>query len=129
MDTAVRVIPHSGRNFYSGTPAYKIDQCALLTASRGYNTFGVQYTGQCYTGPDARRTYNKYGSGVGCRNGLGGAFRNSVYFLGKLVVRPTREGRGRRWWRGLMWHKYGNGGGCHNELGGALRNSVYFLGK
>ena len=83
MDKPSRAIPHRENNFHSGSPADRINKCALLTASRGHDTFGVQYGGQCLTGSRARDTYRKYGNGEGCKQGLGGAWRNNVYFFAK----------------------------------------------
>ena len=87
LDKPRRAIPHSGKNFHYGTAAERINLCASLAARRGHDTFGVQYGGQCFTGPHARKTYRKYGHAKrGCRrDGLGGTWRNHVYFIGKLI--------------------------------------------
>ena len=83
VDKPRRAIPHSGKNFHYGTAAERINLCASLAASRGHDTFGVQYGGQYFTGYNARNTYRKYGQAGGCHQGLGGTWRNDVYFLGK----------------------------------------------
>ena len=83
VDKSKRAITYSGKTF-TGTPAEKINKCATLASCRGFDTFAVQYGGQCFTGPDAKNTYKKYGEGFGCHNGLGGTWRNDVYFFGKL---------------------------------------------
>ena len=86
LDKPSRALPYSGSNFNSGTPAERINNCAVLSAHRGHDTFGVQLGGQCFTGNDARYTYRLYGQGDGCKDGLGGVMRNDVYFLGESVV-------------------------------------------
>ena len=85
VDKALRAISYSGITF-KGPDA--IQQCAEIAASYGFKAFGVQYGGQCFTGPEAHVTYAKYGkaSDSDCRNGLGGAWRNNVYFIGKLIA-------------------------------------------
>ena len=56
IDRPDRAIPYSGKTF-GGTAAEKINRCAALATCRGFDTFAVQYGGQCFTGPNARNTY------------------------------------------------------------------------
>ena len=89
VDKSVRAIPYSGKTF-SGPNA--IQECAALAASNGYQAFGVQYGGQCYTGSEVHVTYAKYGkaSDCDCKNGLGGTWRNNIYFFGEyFFLVPT----------------------------------------
>ena len=63
-----------------------IQQCADYAAARGYEVFGVQDEGECFTGPKAHETYAKYGQADdddGCKNGLGGWYRNDIYEVSK----------------------------------------------
>ena len=45
----------------------------------GYSFFGVQYAGECSSGPQAYMTYKKYGSSNRCVNGWGGDWAQNVY--------------------------------------------------
>ena len=82
VDKSLRAIPYSGKTF-SGP--LTIPRCAAIATSKGYQAFGVQYGGQCFTGPEAHVTYAKYGeaSDSDCKNGLGGTWRNNIYSFGK----------------------------------------------
>ena len=53
--------------------------------------FAVQYGGECYTGPEALQTFDKYGRAKDddCQDGLGGRRRNSVYTVGRCVLWPS----------------------------------------
>ena len=52
--------------------------------ANGYLAFGVQDGGECYTGPKAHETFNKYGQAKDsdCKNGVGGWYRNNIYSVG-----------------------------------------------
>ena len=78
-----RAIPYSGHKF-SGSDA--IQSCANITVKNGYKAFGVQYGGECFTGPNAHETYGKYGKANAgdCKDGLGGKLRNDVYLICKF---------------------------------------------
>ena len=84
VDKPQRAIPYSGKTF-SGSNA--IPQCAAIAASKCNLAFGVQYGGECFTGPRAHLTYDVYGKArdSDCRDGLGGSWRNNIYFLGKFL--------------------------------------------
>lgn len=56
-------------------------RCFLLAARRGYRIFGVQDGGECFSGPMAHRTFNRYGRSNRCRNGKGGPWANDVYII------------------------------------------------
>ena len=45
----------------------------------GYSVFGVQYAGECWSGPLAHVTYKKYGTATNCVNGTGGFWAQDVY--------------------------------------------------
>ena len=54
--------------------------CAEAAYRRGFQVFAVQNGGQCFSGPEAHVTYDKYGSSIGCHeNGRGGPWANEVY--------------------------------------------------
>jgi hypothetical protein len=46
-----------------------------------YHYFGIQFGGECWSGPDevASTSYNKHGPSDGCPNGVGGPDENMVY--------------------------------------------------
>ena len=68
---------------YRGKP-FAVPRCAILTKKKGFQTFGVQYGGQCFSASNAQHTFAKYGPAKNCKNGRGGAWANNVYFFGKL---------------------------------------------
>lgn len=83
-DTARRAIPQmDGRsrllrgNYKLRRNAIKL--CALTAASQRYAVFGVQDGGWCASGPQAHRTFARYGKSNRCRNGKGGPWANDVY--------------------------------------------------
>ena len=77
-----RAIPYSGKTF---TPSSAVQKCGEIAVTNGYKAFGVQDGGECYTGPKAHETFNKYGQAKDsdCKNGVGGWFRNSIYYVRK----------------------------------------------
>ena len=83
VDKSSRAVPYSGKTF-SG--AYAVDKCAAIAAASGHRAFGVQYGGQCFTGPQAHQTYSKYGKAANCKNGRGAGWRNDVYILSKSPI-------------------------------------------
>ena len=51
--------------------------------------FAVQYAQECFSGPDAADTYQKYGASDGCNDqGTGGGWAQQVYRI------KTDEGTG-----------------------------------
>ena len=59
---------------------YVIQLCAEEAAVQGYLAmFGVQFYGECRTGKDANKTYDKYGKSKNCINGVGKQNANYVY--------------------------------------------------
>ena len=55
--------------------------CFHLAARRGYRAFGIQNGGECFSGPLAHHTYNRYGPSNRCKNGKGGSWASNVYFI------------------------------------------------
>ena len=55
--------------------------CAELVQRRGLAIFGIQFYGECWSGVDAWKTYDKYGPSKNCRSGVG---REGSYFVYKL---------------------------------------------
>ena len=53
--------------------------CAEIAKERGHLVFGIQYYGECWSGPDTEDTYNKYGPSGNCWNGVGKEGTNYVY--------------------------------------------------
>ncbi|XP_020905886.1 uncharacterized protein LOC110247861 [Exaiptasia diaphana] len=51
-------------------------KCAREAKARGFTVFGLQNGGECWSG---KGNYAKYGRGEGCKDGLGGSWRNDVY--------------------------------------------------
>ena len=61
---------------------HAIEKCALAAIIRGYKTFAVQNGGMCVGGPNAHKTFAKYGKSKDCKNdGKGGSWANQVYNL------------------------------------------------
>ena len=58
-----------------------IQRSAQAAEHAGYSAFGVQYAQQCWSGPLAHMTYNKYGNSSGCVNGTGGVWVQDIYML------------------------------------------------
>ena len=57
-----------------------VEECAKMAKKNGFKVFGLQDGGQCFSGPNAEKTYNKYGSTNNCpSNGLGTGWVNNVY--------------------------------------------------
>ena len=53
--------------------------CAEIVKERGLSVFGIIYYGECWSGPDAENTYNKYGPSEDCWNGVGKGGAYHVY--------------------------------------------------
>lgn len=60
-----------------------INACAMAALRRGYKVFAVENGGECYSGPRAYQTYNRYGPTNRCRRGRGGSWAMDVYKFGK----------------------------------------------
>ncbi|XP_031551901.1 hemicentin-1-like [Actinia tenebrosa] len=74
-------------SYYSGAVA----KCAKLASSHKYKCFGVQNGRECWSGPNAHQTYNKYGECPDkCKNGNGGKFANDVYCFRGVPGAPTQ---------------------------------------
>ena len=56
-----------------------VQKCAKKAQELGYQVFGVQYGGQCWSGNS--QTFAIYGYSKFCTNGIGGAWTNAVYFF------------------------------------------------
>ena len=55
--------------------------CAELVQRRGLAIFGIQFYGECWSGVDTWKTYDKYGPSKNCWSGVG---REGSYFVYKL---------------------------------------------
>lgn len=86
-DQPSRAIPLVERRFSTLRDNYlhrtqAIEKCARVAASLNYKVFGVQHQGQCFTGPQAHKTFGKYGPSIKCLdNGKGAAWASAVYEL------------------------------------------------
>ncbi|XP_028401263.1 A disintegrin and metalloproteinase with thrombospondin motifs 18-like [Dendronephthya gigantea] len=58
-----------------------VNQCARVAYHSGYEYFGVQFYGECWSGVTANETYDKYGESDSCWKGVGKHFANFVYKL------------------------------------------------
>ena len=56
-----------------------VQKCSLAAEKAGYSVFGVQYAGECWSGPQAHMTYKKYGASKRCAKGIGGTWAQDVY--------------------------------------------------
>ena len=55
-------------------------KCALAAFNRGFEVFGIEDGGQCFTGPHAHKTYAVHGASDRCRaGGYGGEWAIDVY--------------------------------------------------
>ena len=59
-----------------------VTACAELVQRRGLAVFGIQFYGECWSGVDAWKTYDKYGFSKNCWSGVG---REGSYFVYKLT--------------------------------------------
>ncbi|KAJ7323450.1 hypothetical protein OS493_031650 [Desmophyllum pertusum] len=58
---------------------YVVVGCALEAQKLGYTHFGVQFYGECWSGPNAHKTYDMYGSSSDCTSYVGMENTNLVY--------------------------------------------------
>ena len=72
--------------FYS--PDEAIKKCFERALRLKYSHFAVQYNNECFTSRNAATTYNRWGAGVGCRNGRGGSHLLTVY---KIISPNSRK--------------------------------------
>jgi len=56
-----------------------IDKCAKAVYKKGYKYFGIQYYGECWSGPDDKVDFKKHGKSGGCPDGIGHENENMVY--------------------------------------------------
>ena len=77
QDDGIRAMPKFLGNW--GSDSNAIQRCAQAAKRAGYLVFGVQYAGQCWSGPLAHVTYKKYGALTNCVNGTGWAWAQDVY--------------------------------------------------
>ena len=56
-----------------------VNRCGRITLRRGYRVFSAQNHNECWTGPKAHLTYNKYGRSTSCSHNTGGVSANDVY--------------------------------------------------
>lgn len=57
--------------------------CYERAISKGYNVFGLQYGGECFTTSTAEKTYDIYGPSNRCSDdGTGGDLSQEVYKIG-----------------------------------------------
>jgi hypothetical protein len=82
-DTGNRAI--SG-GFVVYDPSVVIRKCSERAKQKGNGFFAVQYNRECFTSHDAGRTYFKYGSSSGCRNGRGGSWAMNVYRFQSVIA-------------------------------------------
>ena len=59
-----------------------VTACAELVQRSGLAVFGIQFYGECWSGVDAWKTYDKYGPSKDCWSGVG---REGSYFVYKLT--------------------------------------------
>ena len=58
-----------------------IKACAKEAKKKGYLYFGIQFWGECWSGPMAHLTYDRDGSSKNCTLGVGRDHANAVYML------------------------------------------------
>ena len=67
---------------------FDVSRCAKIAAAKGYTVIGLQFYGECWSGPNAHETYGKYGKSEEC---VDGKFRS--YSKDKTCLRYV----GRNW--------------------------------
>lgn len=60
-----------------------ITKCARKVSEKGLGYFGLQFYGECWSGVNAHRTYNKQGTSTRCIYGVGRRRANFVYVFVK----------------------------------------------
>ena len=55
-----------------------LQSCTQIALMKNYTVFGIQF-GECFSGPTAQHTYDKYGTSTACVDGVGGPWANDVY--------------------------------------------------
>lgn len=65
-----------------------IRACAKEVEKAGYMYFGLQFYGECWSGPQAHLTYDEDGESKGCIDGVGMQRANFVY---RLVFKECKE--------------------------------------
>ena len=58
-----------------------IEACAIKVKEAGFVYFGLQFYGECWSGPKAHLTYHEDGKSKRCIAGVGMAYANFVYRL------------------------------------------------
>ncbi|KAK3710396.1 hypothetical protein QZH41_012332, partial [Actinostola sp. cb2023] len=86
-DSASRTMPNLLGIFSKYNDA--VARCGKKSFKLEYKCFGVQNGGECWSGPNAHKTYNKLNKCSKCRHGKGGPYANDVYcFAGVPGISP-----------------------------------------
>ena len=84
IDKPSRAIPHSGHNYHYGSPAEKNQSLCIVGSQTRSRHIWCTVRWVLLHGTSRAVTRNrKYGNAEGCLHGLGGLWRNSVYFIGE----------------------------------------------
>ncbi|CAB3990863.1 Hypothetical predicted protein, partial [Paramuricea clavata] len=82
-DRADRAMPVFYKSFRNQINWYSmestVNQCAQVAYGSGFQYFGVQFYGECWSGAMANETYDKYGETTTCWEGVGKDWTNFVY--------------------------------------------------
>lgn len=66
-----------------------IRKCAKDAWSKHYDVFGIQFYGECWSGAEGYKTYDKDGFNLqGCWEGVGKSSNNYVYAFTSMVTQP-----------------------------------------
>ena len=65
-----------------------LESCTQSAIAQGYPVFGLQWN-DCFSGPNAQHTYDKYGTSTHCSNGAGGLWSNDVYRVIRAGILTT----------------------------------------
>ena len=71
-----------------------IEDCAKEASKKGYLYFGLQFYGECWSGPQDNSTYDRDGKSKSCTRGVGKKRANMVYMLTGEGERMIYRGRG-----------------------------------
>lgn len=81
-----RPLPELIKNFRGGQIDWRnlnntIEACAKEALKKKYLYFGLQFYGECWSGPQAHLTYDRDGESKRCTRGVGKRSANFVYML------------------------------------------------
>jgi hypothetical protein len=53
----------------------------FMLRAKGFKGFGIQYGGECWSGPEIETRYNERGVETTCKDGKGSDWANDIYLI------------------------------------------------